>query len=190
MLFCLSGCKEEVIGQWPVDGTPPGKVDNVVVKQAIPGGAVLSYTLPDDDDLLYIKAVYLRNDSTPSETIASVYCDSVTIEGFGNTSAREVKLYAVDRSRNESEPVSISVTPLEPPVVSIGSTLNLINDFGGFQVNWTNPARAEIGIFMEQKDSLGDYQPMEPIYSKLVDGTGSVRGLDTVTYEVRTYVKD
>jgi hypothetical protein len=193
-LFCLFvlfyGCKEEVIGQWPVDNVPPGKISNATVKRSIPGGAVLTYTLPDDDDLLFIKAAYFRNDSTVSETISSIYNDTLTIAGFGDVSTREIKLYAVDRSRNESEPVTISVTPLEPPVHTIGSTLNLLTDFGGFTANWSNPSREEIGIVIEQKNAVGEYIPLETLYSEMSDGVGAIRGLDTVTYELKTYVKD
>jgi len=193
-LLCLFvlfyGCKEERIGQWPVDSVPPGKISNATVKRAIPGGAVLTYTLPDDNDLLYIKAVYFRNDSTASETISSIYNDTLTIAGFGDVSTREVKLYAVDRSRNESEAVIVSVTPLEPPVHTIGYSLNLLADFGGITLNWSNPSREEIGIVVEQKDSLGEYFLLETLYSGMSDGIGAIRGLDTTACEIRTYVKD
>ena len=50
-------CSESPIGQQPIDSIAPGAVSNVNVKN-IPGGAILSYTLPDDEDLLYVKAVY------------------------------------------------------------------------------------------------------------------------------------
>ena len=38
-------CSESPIGQQPIDSIAPGAVSNVNVKN-IPGGAILSYTLP------------------------------------------------------------------------------------------------------------------------------------------------
>lgn len=182
-------CSEEPIGQQPIDADPPGPVSNVSVEN-IPGGAVLNYSLPDDEDLLYVKAVYSLKNGVESEARASLYSDTLTIEGFGDTSAREVSLIAVDRSRNESSPVSVTVEPLTPPVVTIGETLDMIADFGGVSAYWTNELRAEVSVVMLMEDNNGEYVPVNTIYSTMVDGTGSYRGLDTITGNFGIYVQD
>ncbi|MDR0845133.1 MAG: DUF4959 domain-containing protein, partial [Tannerella sp.] len=97
----LSSCKEETIGLQPQDSVPPGPVSDVTYK-ATPGGVILKYRLPADEDLLYVKAVYSRKEGVLSEVKATLYTDSLVIEGFGDALPTEVTLIAVDRSDNES----------------------------------------------------------------------------------------
>ena len=185
----LSACDEEPIGQQPTDQISPGVVSDVNVEN-IPGGAILTYSLPDDEDLLYVKAVYSLKDNTISETRSSLYTDTLKVEGFGDTGERQVKLIAVDRSRNESPEVDATITPLEPPVITIGKTLNLIPDFGGVHGYWENPTRAEIATIILQKDQNDEYVPLETFYSSMIDGDGATRGMDTIPSEFGIYVQD
>ena len=53
----LFGCKEEPIGQQPVNNNIPGQITDIKVDN-IPGGAILTYKLPNDEDLLCAKAYY------------------------------------------------------------------------------------------------------------------------------------
>ena len=55
LLTVFSGCKEEYIGQYPVDSVAPKQVSNVQV-QNMKGRVVLTYTLPEEDDLLCVTA--------------------------------------------------------------------------------------------------------------------------------------
>lgn len=93
---------------------PPQNVTGVQV-QNTPGGALLTYTLPDDEDLLYVKATFILNNGQRSEVKSSVYTNILELQGFGDTNERLVTLVSVDRSQNESE-------PLEVKVATIGST--------------------------------------------------------------------
>jgi hypothetical protein len=187
--FVWYACDEEPIGQQPTDKVPPGAVSDVKVENTA-GGAKLTYTLPDDEDLLYVKAVYLRNGEV-CESRTSLYKDTLKIEGFGDTQSREVKILAVDRSRNESAPVSVTVEPLEPPVITIGKSLSLETDFGGFNAMWENSNRAEVSVvILQESDSLMEYIPLETFYSSTVDGKGAVRGMDTIPYKLGVYVQD
>jgi hypothetical protein len=60
LILSFLSCNEEPIGRQPVDGDAPGEVSDVTW-YATPGGAVFRYTLPDNRDLLYVKAVYSRD---------------------------------------------------------------------------------------------------------------------------------
>lgn len=181
-------CSEAPIGQQSIDSVAPGAVSNVEVKN-IPGGAILSYTLPDDEDLLYVKALYNLKDGM-AEAKSSLYNDTIKVLGFGDTEPREVSIIAVDRSRNESAPVKVTVNPEEPPVLTIGKTLNLVQDFGGVQGQWVNKNRDEVTVHIVQEDEYGDYQPLETFYTTVVDGRGAARGLDTIPVNFGIYVKD
>ncbi len=189
LFLVVSSCKEEPTGQQPLDQVPPGKITDVNVENT-PGGAILTYKLPEDEDLLYVKAVYQLKDGVNSEARASLYTDTLMVEGFGDTQEREVSVYAVDRSRNESEPVTVPVSPEEPYVTTIGRTLTLMQDFGGVKATWENPTRAEISVVVLQEDQNKEYIPVETFYSTVADGSGSVLGMDTISYNWQYYVQD
>jgi hypothetical protein len=193
--FILAGilyaCKEEPVGQQPVDSIAPGSVSNVTVENT-PGGAKLTYTLPDDEDLLYVKAVYTRKaGEAVSESRTSLYKDTLKVEGFGDMQPHEVKVIAVDRSRNESDPVTVTIQPLEPEVSVIGKTLDLVADFGGVHAYWENKNRAEISVtILQENDSLMEYVPVETFYSSVAEGSGAARGMDTIPGKFGVFAQD
>ena len=189
LLFAMYACQEDPVGQQPTDQTAPGAVTNVEVTNT-PGGARLTYTLPGDEDLLYVKAVYERNGQV-CENRTSLYRETLVVEGFGDMEPHEVKIIAVDRSRNESAPVKVTINPLEPTVLSVGRSLDVIPDFGGLAVSWQNDARANISItIMEESEMLMEYVHIETFYSAMATGKGTVRGLDTITRKFGAYVQD
>lgn len=128
LIFTL-GCEEIVREPLSKDGTPPGPVTAPAVKN-IPGGALITYQLPNETDLLYVKAEYELSNGVKVETKSSIYTNSVKVEGFGDTKEREVKLYAVDRSENVSSPITVKVQPQTPPVHAVKNTMSIIPDFG------------------------------------------------------------
>lgn len=188
LLAFIVSCDEEPVGQQPMDNTPPGPVTNIQVKN-ISGGAVFRYDLPDDEDLLYVKALYKINE-VETETISSVYADSLVILGFGDTEEHEVALVAVDRSRNKSTPEKVTIKPLTPDVLIIGESLSLMEDFGGLQANWENPNKADVSVNILYKDHNDEFVPLETFYSSSQIGKGAVRGMDTLTMDFAIYVQD
>lgn len=187
--FIAFACNKEPIGQTPTDSAPPGPVSNVKVVNTL-GGAILTYSLPQDEDLLYVKAVYSLKDGVMSEARSSLYSDTLKVVGFGDTQERQVKLIAVDRSRNESPEVVITIAPLEPPVITIGKTLNLVEDFGGVHGYWDNPSHAIVSVVLLKEDNNKEYVSIETFYSTLAKSEGSSRGLDTIPANFGIYVKD
>jgi len=181
--------EEETIGQQPIDSGAPGTVSDVKGENT-PGGAILTYSLPGDEDLLYVKAVYSRKSGEISESRSSLYTDTLRVEGFGDTQEREIKLIAVDRSRNESTPVSVKINPLEPVVTTIGNSLDLVADFGGVHAYWDNPKRAEVAVIVLVEDINQEYVPLETFYSSVIDGQGTVRGMDTIPSKFGIFVRD
>ncbi|HBG41889.1 MAG TPA: hypothetical protein DDW85_10860 [Porphyromonadaceae bacterium] len=183
-------CTEEPVGQQPIDRIAPDPISDVKVKNT-PGGAILTYKLPQDEDLLYVKAVYsLKDDGVMNESRASLYTDTLKVEGFGDTKERQVKIIAVDRSKNESVGVDVSITPLEAPVTSIGETVDLVADFGGVHAYWENPSRAEISVVILKQDDNDEYVPIETFYSTVIQGDGACRGMDTIPSAFGIYIQD
>src|SRR5690606_9117476 len=144
-IVIMTACKEEQIGQTAVDGTPPSAVKNVRV-EPLPGGAKISYDLPDETDISYITCEYMFNNEKKVAR-SSIYNDYVTIEGLADIVPCDFTLYLVDHSENKSEPYTGSFTPLEPPFRSVFKTITLEPDFGGVVVRWQNESNALIGAF-------------------------------------------
>ncbi len=189
LLFIAGACVQEPVGQQPIDAVPPGPVSNVKVENT-PGGAILTFSLPQDEDLLYVKAVYSLKEGIMSESRSSLYSDTLRVAGFGDQNPRIVKLIAVDRSRNESTSVEATINPLEPAVTTIGTTLNLVADFGGVHGFWVNPGRAEISVVVLKEDNNKEYVPIQTFYSSMENGEGAKRGMDTIVGNFALYVQD
>jgi len=190
LCFILFSCgDEETFWQQPLDSTAPGAVSDVKVINT-PGGAILTYKLPQDPDLLYVKAEYQLKEGVSSEVRASLYADTLKIEGFGDTSERTVKIIAVDRSRNESPAVETTINPEVPPVTTIAQNMELLADFGGVHGYWSNSTRADISAVILMKDENKEYSPIETFYSSVIDGDGAIRDMDTIPGDFGIYIQD
>jgi hypothetical protein len=193
VLFSIFSCTKEPIGRQPVDGNAPGPITDVSW-YATPGGAVFKYTLPDNEDLLYVKATFSRDEGVESESRASIYADSLVIEGFGDVAQKEVSLYAVDRSGNLSSPVVIpDVIPLKPNIFQVGDSLKLVTDFGGIRAKWVNESGNEVSIVVLRKDSVsGEYVNFDRTYSTVRDGDFSIgnNAMEPVAGDYAVYAQD
>lgn len=184
-----SGCKEEKMEPLTKGGKAPGPVSNVTA-EAKPGKVVLRYNIPGDPELLYIKAVYETRPGNTVETIATFYNNSITLEGFGDTEEREVKLYSVSRSEVTSEPVTVKVRPLTPPVQSVFASLNFVADFGGITATFANEDSANIAIGVVSRDANGDAVQADMYYTNQKTGEFSVRGFGATEQWFGLYVRD
>ena len=92
LIFLSIGCKEDdnirPFGK-DVEAGAPGVVSEIKVKN-IPGGAVISYQLPDNPDIMYVRARYKVGQGKEMEARASVYANELTVNGFGDMNEHEV----------------------------------------------------------------------------------------------------
>ena len=177
MVILIAACKEEPIGQTAVDGNPPPAVMNVNV-EALPGGAKISYDLPEETDISYIMCEYvIRNEK--KVTRASIYNNYVTIEGLSDVAPCDFTLYLVDHSENKSTPYTGSFTPLEPPYRAVFKTITMEPDFGGVVIRWQNESKALIGAFLYAMDDEGEWEEYDLVYSSVADEQRSIRGYNT-----------
>jgi len=186
--IALWSCKEEMPTTITGEGNAPGNVVDVIVENRN-GGAKLTYTLPNDDDLLYVKAKYEYPQGNPKEVKASMYVDSLVIEGIGDTEELDVSLYAVSRSERVSEPVKVKIQPMTPPVQLVGSSLQVTSDFGGFAVNFVNEKRTEIVIEV-LKENDGQWTNLDAYYTKSRNGIFTIRGQEAEPSQYGFYVRD
>jgi len=189
LMVTLSRCKQDDIVPLENNTTPPGTVSNISVKNG-PGTAQLTYVSPKDKDLLYVKAVYTLATGRVMEVKASYYSNTLLLEGFADTKNHEVKLYAVNRSEVASEPVIVTVTPLENPIWSVFRSLRVIPDFGGLKFTGANATKADLSIEI-LVESKGKYVPTaKNIYTAAVEISQSVRGLDTLKQNFAIAIRD
>lgn len=131
-------CSEIKDWQDEKDNIPPKSVTNVVVEN-INGGAIITYKLPDDPDLLAVKAVYYyKKGEDLKEAYSSAYNNTISLEGFPDVNERTVQLFTIDKSMNHSEPVEVQIKPLLPPVEMIRKSLKVNPTFGGVYMLWEN----------------------------------------------------
>lgn len=184
-MFCLAGCGQtEKLGLEASDTIAPGVPTNISVENR-GGSAIISYTSPKDDDLLYVEATYMIN-GIERTAKASPYVNKLKVEGFGKAGSYQVSLKCVDKSNNESETVQVTVNPTTPPVETIYKTLKVTDAFGGIKLTWENEEEANIIVEVFQKDG-DDWVSVENFYSSASTGRGTLRGYapEPVTFKFR-----
>jgi hypothetical protein len=145
----IYACKEEErFGINSDDSTPPGKPILLDTKQ-LNGGARLFYKVPNDKDVLSIDAEYTTATGKTAKFSASYFKDSLDIYGMADTVPHTVQLYAVDRAGNKSEPVSVSVTPLESVISLVAKSVIAKSGFSSFFVDWTNELEQNVNVYVD-----------------------------------------
>lgn len=189
VLAIFAGCKEDKNSPLFSDKVAPGAISSPEVTN-LPGAAIISYNLPTDEDLLYVKAEYTLDNNTKVVTKSSNFLRSIRVEGFGSTNEHTVTLYTVDRSENVSAPVQVKVAPELPDVHAVKETIEMRPDFGGVQFRWTNENNAPLGYIILAEDSTGNLESLETIYSGVTDGEYTVRGFAPEEKEFGIVLRD
>ncbi|WP_223706465.1 DUF4959 domain-containing protein [Niabella beijingensis] len=147
------------------DSTPPGKVTLNEYKPLY-GGARFFYTLPKDEDLLGVEAVYTKSDGKSFTFMSSYFVDSLDVYGFGSINEYKVQLFAVDRAGNRSEPLDVTVTPLEPAYSRVASTIEAKPGFSSFFLDWTNELEQNINVYVDYEFKLnGENRKLTTVFS-------------------------
>ncbi|MCD2425086.1 DUF4959 domain-containing protein [Niabella pedocola] len=189
MLLALCACERDTSGPVAKDNTPPGPLSGITVEN-LHGAARIGYTLPADQDLLYVKARYTTPEGEVRETKVSRYNRSLVVEGFGDTSTYTVTLSVVDQSENLSSSTDVQVRPLSPPAWQVRNSIEVAPDFGGINVKYTNTGEANLAIVVLANDSLGEFSPIETSYTNLKTGDFSARNMPAIPTRFGVYVRD
>lgn len=153
IVFIAVGCDENKLEPIENNTTPPGTVSNVTVEN-LAGKAKITYALPKDQDLLYVKAEYTLASGKRMEIKSSYYSNSLVVEGFSKAEEQTVTLYAVNRSEVSSEPVEVKVNPLESPIWDVFRSLETKAAFGGIFLGAENMLRHELALLVMEKINL------------------------------------
>ncbi len=186
--MAMIGCEDVERGVPVQDGERPSPVTEVKVEN-VPGGAVVTYLLPKNEDVLYVEAEYSLRD-TPWSKKTSYLDNVIALEGFPDTLTHSVNLYSVSRSGLKSDPMKVTIKPLLPPVITVSKTLSFYPTFGGLKVEFENESEANLKLIVLTPDSLGDLYTPYIHYTKSKGGNFSVRGFDAVERTFGVYVLD
>ncbi len=149
LLVLIAGCKEKTLGPITSEPGAPGIITDVKVNN-IAGGAIIEYKIPNDNDLLYVKAVFTINSGKKLEVKASMFEKSIIVKGFNdvdNTKEYDVRLTCFDRSDNESAPVTVKIKPEISPLQKVKNSLTFSAAFGGARYAWENTEKEPITFF-------------------------------------------
>ncbi|TKG95040.1 DUF5126 domain-containing protein [Puteibacter caeruleilacunae] len=172
----LAACHEEDVATHSTgDKLAPNNVTNVTI-EPLPGGAKVTYDVPDNDDLLMVKADYQIANGKLREASSSKYKNSIILDGYGDTQEKSFQIYTIDKDGNKSKEESFKFSPLTPPVHSIFNSLKIGPDFGGVHINWTNDNKAEIALITLVKQDDEEVSEENVLYTKMEDGDYAVRG--------------
>lgn len=175
LLVVLFSCEEKKLEPITKSFGEPQPVSDIQVKPTS-GGAIISYEIPNMEDILGVKGVYTLSSGKTYEATSSFYENKLEILGFNDTLTHEVKLYTYNRALEFSNPVSVSFNPLESSLSKVTKTVKIISDFGGAQFNWINEDKAPLTFEFMAQDSLGQLKLMKIITSETEKGRQSLRG--------------
>jgi hypothetical protein len=137
------------------DTTPPGILSNISVTPTN-GGGIINYSLPSDDDILYVKAVYFNSQDEEVFRVSSKYNTFLEVNGLNQTSAVKVKLYVVDESENRSETVEIDFIPLKSFIFLVQESIAINPDLGGVKITWDNIASKTVFVYVHILDGANE----------------------------------
>ncbi len=188
-ILCF-GCKEDNnLKPIEQDGIPPGEVSNIKV-EGVPGGVIISYTLPTDEDLLYVVGRYQTATGKSREFKSSFYTNRLLVEGFPDTEVYQVELFCVDKSGNASKIIIVDVRPQTPQIMSTLETLAIIPDFGGFQLTYANSSKADLAIHISTPDEDGNMALANTFYTAREGGIFAVRGYEAKLRKFTIQIED
>jgi len=170
-----------------VDSTPPGILSNISVVPTN-GGGIISYSLPSDNDISYVRAEYTNSQGEEVFRVSSRYNTSLEINGLNQTTSIKVRLYVVDENENISDEVEIEFTPLESFIYLVQQSIEISPDLGGVKITWENIATKTVFVYVHILN--GTDETIRILSSDNAEESLFIRGLDAVEMTFSTKVED
>lgn len=171
-----------------VGGKPKGIINPRVENFA--GSAQINYELPEDKDLLYVKAVYEIRPGVTREVKVSFYSNLIEVDGFAREGTFDVSLYTVGRNEKLSDPVVVEVAPKKPPVIKVFESVEVLEGWGGATVLLTNEDEESMTVDVLTTNDQGDLIVAETFYTNMKEAKLPVRGFDAELRRFGVVVRD
>ena len=182
-LILLISCDENESG----DTVAPG---SITIENIIPtnGGGIISYLLPSDSDILFVRAEYTNSLGDDVYRVSSSHNNSVEIDGLNQDTPINVRLYVVDESQNISDPTEVEFTPLPSFIYLVQESISISPELGGVRIEWENIAEKTVYVHLHIVN--GDDEEIRILSSDKEFENISVRGLESVETTFLTKVED
>ncbi|MDR0866407.1 MAG: DUF4959 domain-containing protein [Candidatus Symbiothrix sp.] len=188
-LLLLFSCEEKTLDPiTPSEGKP--QVVTAVEVENIAGGAIISYQIPENKDILAVKAVYTTTNGKKREADASFYDNQLLIEGYNDENEHEVLLYSINRAQEYSDAVSVKIQPLESALIKTARSVSIVPNFGGATISWENEERAPLTFELLSQDKKGDMQTVRVLSSNLITYDYTFRGYEPVPQKFAVIISD
>ena len=183
ILLITVSCQDTESG----DVTAPGKL---IVETITPtnGGGIISYTLPDDSDILFVRAEYTNTLGEDVFRVSSVHNNEVEISGLNQTTPIEVNLFVVDNNDNKSEPTTAEFVPLESFIYLVQESIEFSADLGGVRVYWENIESKTVYVYVHIQN--GEDEEIRILSSNSPLENRFIRGLEATELTFLTKVAD
>ena len=183
ILLITISCQDTESG----DVTAPGKL---IVETITPtnGGGIISYTLPDDSDILFVRAEYTNTLGEDVFRVSSVHNNEVEISGLNQTTPIEVNLFVVDNNDNKSEPTTAEFVPLESFIYLVQESIEFSADLGGVRVSWENIESKTVYVYVHIQN--GEDEEIRILSSNSPLENRFIRGLEATELTFLTKVAD
>ena len=170
-----------------LDTKAPEIVTNISVTPTN-GGGVINYSLPTDDDILYVKAVYTNSQGEEVFRVSSKHTNAIEVTGLNQTTPLEVKIYVVDESENSSEAAEIEFTPLKSFIFLVQESIQITPDLGGVKIAWDNIASKTVFVYVHILDGANEI--IRILSSNNAQENIFIRGLASTEMTFSTKVED
>lgn len=183
LIFTIGSCSKRDDG----DTTPPSvlTIDSVTPTN---GGGIISYTLPNDDDILYVRAEYTNSNGVDVSRASSSYNNSIEIDGLNQTTALTITLYVVDQNYNQSAPIYVELVPLDSFIYLVQESIEVNTDLGGFRITWENIQSKTVYVFVHINN--GTEEEIRILSSNNSSESIAVRGLPSEEITISTRIED
>jgi hypothetical protein len=188
-LFLLSSCTEKELAPISASTGKPEKV-TVLDVESIPGGAIITYRIPENEDILAVKAVYILTNGQKMEATTSFYDNVLEVAGYNDVESHDIALYSINRAQEYSDPQNVTIIPDESTLSKTAKTMVIVPDFGGANFSWRNEDYINLSFEFMAETGNGDMQTIRVLTSALDSLSYSIRGYDPKPTKFGVIVSD
>jgi len=188
MMTCA--CAEKELK--PIHGSKgkPGKVE-IIEQEAIPGGVVVVYRIPESEDILSVVAQYTLTNGKNYKSEASYFENTLTIAGFNDhTKEYTAQLFTVNRAQQRSDPVTVTFRPEESSLSKTARSMEITADWGGSRFSWINEDKQPLIFEFFAPDEEGNFRIMRVLGSTLASTSYVLRGYEPKPQRFATVIRD
>lgn len=193
MLLAGTSCKRDLVPQAIKTGSAPEAVKTYSYT-SIPGGAIITYQLPEGSDLRYVKATYMLNSGVVREAKSTIYKNTLQVDGFAQEGEYDINLTAVGLGEVESAATTVKIKALRPShklvIDSVALNNSMYAAFGGINVDYSNNTESSLVFHILAKDASNKWTEIQTAYSRAKTGRVRARGLEPLARDFAVYVTD